>query len=120
MKLTRISPYGFQVDNKQDWNNYLKTLTSDKRFNKNDIGKDIDFRKDQNGRVVQCITLKSKPNKEEKIKTSSLLIKTLIIDDLTLLEGEYNAIAERINIKATTWNVVNNKFVGIIYYEPEL
>jgi len=120
MILTRISKYGFQVDNLPVWHNYLKSLDESKRFSKEDMGKEIDFRKDKEGRVVQIIILKKeksieKPNKEEKKK--SLSIKVIECNDPAIFEGDLNDFASKNKVVATQTHVLPDKYIGVMFYE---
>ena len=116
MILTRISPYGFQVDNKDDWHNYDKNMSTEKRFHKGSLGKKIDFRKDKNGRVVQIFILKqSKPKLRE-----SLLVKVIECGDPVTFEGDLNSFGEHNKVIATQTHITESKYIGVVFYEPSL
>ena len=114
MKLTRISKYGFQVNNNPEWHNYDEKIPEDKRLSRNDMGKNIEYRKNSAGKVVQTVILKEDKNKPK------VTVKVIESDDPSMWEREINDFSRKCNVIATQTLVKENKYVAVIYYESEL
>ena len=112
MKLTRISKYGFQVDNKDVWYNYDKSFSS--RLKLEHIGKEIGFRENKQGAVVQIVLPKQETTKKE---INSLLVKVIVCRDPDYFEKALNNFGETHEVVATQTHYNSGDLVAVMYYK---
>ena len=121
MKLVTISKYGFITNETKQWNNYAKTFLQEKKFKKEDIGKEISFRSDKNGAVIETFILKEKletitPN-VEPTKTKSKKVKIITADDPQIFEGELNKFGMQEKVTQTQTHYESGLFIGVCFYD---
>jgi hypothetical protein len=114
-KLTKLSLYGFQVDNKYDWHNFVRNRNG--AFNelcKKLINQNIEWEEDSQGKVIM---VKKYETANKPKSTSNKKIKLITSDDYQIFESEVNKFFELNNVISTQTFIKNNDLVAVCYYE---